>query len=231
MNQIERIASPEEQARQRDDELSAALRVAMPAIVTAVDLSRQVVSVRPALMGKLRGYEGQINEVQYPVLTEVPIVFPRACGLSVTYPVRVGDECLVIFADSCIDFWWQNGGIQSTNDTRKHDLSDGIAIFGLSSQPRKLSSVSSSAIEIRTDSRSDWISFQGGKLDININGSTSVTTHSATVTAQSTTVNCPNNTVNGSLTVTGNIHANGGVTSGSVSLQDHTHNHGPAPDK
>ncbi|WP_304625501.1 Gp138 family membrane-puncturing spike protein [uncultured Parasutterella sp.] len=224
MNQIERIASPEEQERQREDELSASIRVAMPAIVTAVDLSRQVVSVRPALMGKLRGYEGQVTESQYPVLTEVPIVFPRAGGLSITYPVKVGDECLVIFADSCIDFWWQNGGIQSTNDTRKHDLSDGIAIFGLSSQPRKLSNVSGSAIEIRTDSRSDWISFTGGKLDINIAGD-------VTVKASSTEINCPTNKINGSLTVSGTISAGGDISSGSVSLQNHRHNGGATPDK
>lgn len=224
MNQIERIASPEEQERQREDELSASLRVAMPAIVTAVDLSRQVVSVRPALMGKLRGYEGQINEVQYPVLTEVPIAFPRAGGLSITYPVKEGDECLVIFADSCIDFWWQNGGIQSTNDSRKHDLSDAIAVFGLSSQPRKLSNVSSSAIEIRTDSRSDWISLTSGKLDINIAGA-------VTVKASSTEINCPSNKINGSLQVSGTISAGGDISSSSVSLQNHRHNGGATPDK
>ena len=170
MNQLERIATPEEIERQKSEDLKAQIRVAMPAIVTSVDLGRQVVSVRPAIMGKLRGYEGNVTEVQYPVLTEVPIAFPRAGGLCITYPVAEGDECLVVFADTCIDFWWQSGGVQSPKDSRSHDLSDAIAIFGLSSQPRKLSDVSSNAIEIRTDSRSDYISLTAGKLDINING-------------------------------------------------------------
>ena len=114
-------------------------------------------------------------------LTEVPIAFPRAGGLCITYPVAVDDECLVVFADACIDFWWQSGGIQSPKDSRSHDLSDAIAIFGLSSQPRKLPSVSANAIEIRTDSRSDYISLTAGKLDIQINGETNVTANKSTV--------------------------------------------------
>lgn len=244
MNQLERIATPEEIERQKSEDLKAQIRVAMPAIVTSVDLARQVVSVRPALMGKLRGYEGNVTETQYPVLTEVPIAFPRAGGLCITYPVAVNDECLVVFADACIDFWWQSGGIQSPKDSRSHDLSDAIAIFGLSSQPRKLSNVSANAIEIRTDSRSDYISLTNGKLEIQINGETKVT-------AQKSLIVCPDNTIQGPLkvtglitgqggltvsggngaSVTGTIHATGDISSGTVSLQSHTHNHGPAPDK
>ena len=244
MNQLERIATPEEIERQKSEDLKAQIRVAMPAIVTSVDLARQVVSVRPALMGKLRGYEGNVTETQYPVLTEVPIAFPRAGGLCITYPVSENDECLVVFADACIDFWWQSGGVQSPKDSRSHDLSDAIAIFGLSSQPRKLSDVSADAIEIRTDSRSDYISLTAGKLDININGDVNVT-------AKKSKVVCPDNTVQGPLTVTGlitgqggitvsggngaqvsgSIHATGDITANTVSLQNHTHNHGPTPDK
>ena len=244
MNQLERIATPEEIERQKSEDLKAQIRVAMPAIVTSVDLARQVVSVRPALMGKLRCYEGNVTETQYPVLTEVPIAFPRAGGLCITYPVAEGDECLVVFADACIDFWWQSGGVQSPKDSRSHDLSDAIAIFGLSSQPRKLSDVSADAIEIRTDSRSDYISLTAGKLDININGDVNVT-------AKKSKVVCPDNTVQGPLTVTGlitgqggitvsggngaqvsgSIHATGDITANTVSLQNHTHNHGPTPDK
>ncbi len=48
MNQLERIATPEEIERQKSEDLKAQIRVAMPAIVTSVDLGRQVVSVRPA---------------------------------------------------------------------------------------------------------------------------------------------------------------------------------------
>lgn len=244
MNQLERIATPEEIERQKSEDLKAQIHVAMPAIVTSVDLARQVVSVKPAILGKLRGYEGNVTETPYPVFTEVPIAFPRAGGLCITYPVAEGDECLVVFADACIDFWWQSGGVQSPKDSRSHDLSDAIAIFGLSSQPRKLPDVSGNAIEIRTDSRSDYISLTAGKLDININGAVNVT-------AKTSKVVCPDNTIQGPLKVTGlitgqggitvsggngaqvsgSIHATGDITANTVSLQNHTHNHGPAPDK
>ncbi|MFW8450019.1 Gp138 family membrane-puncturing spike protein, partial [Klebsiella pneumoniae] len=62
--------------------------------------------------------------VNLPLLVDVPVVFPRGGGCTLTFPVKPGDECLVIFADRCIDFWWQSGGIQEPVDERMHDLSD-----------------------------------------------------------------------------------------------------------
>lgn len=55
-----------------------------------------------------------------------------------TFPIKKDDECLVIFSDLSIDNWWESGNVQNPVEQRRHDLSDGMAIFGLKNQ-KKLS--------------------------------------------------------------------------------------------
>lgn len=236
MNQFERISDPEEAEQKKLDSLSAQIRVAMPGIVKGVNLAAQTVTVQIALQGKISDDNGEAW-TNMPLLQDVPIVWPRAGGFALTLPVKTGDECLVVFGDRCIDSWWQSGGVQKPMDERTHDLSDAFAVFGITSQPRKLANVQSDAIEIRTDSRSDYISLKNGALNINIAGAITVNCNSATITS-------PSNTINGPLTVTGLISGQGGMTisggsganvtgnltttgdvkANGISLQTHTHN-------
>ena len=65
------------------------------------------------------------------------MVMPRAGGYVLGFAPQVGDECLVVFADCCIDSWWQSGSVQSQADSRRHDLSDGFAILGCWSQQNR----------------------------------------------------------------------------------------------
>lgn len=44
------------------------------------------------------------------------------------FPIIPGDECLVVFSDLSIDNFWLNGNVQNPVESRRHDLSDGIAI-------------------------------------------------------------------------------------------------------
>ena len=78
------------------------------------------------------------------------MVFPGGGGWSITFPVSKGDEALVVFASRCIDDWWQSGGVGIQPDLRMHDLSDGFAIIGPRSQPRKLNpAISTIAVDSR----------------------------------------------------------------------------------
>lgn len=212
MLQNERVANPEELEQVRIERMLGNLRTASPGIVKEVDLSRQTVTVQLAIQGKIVDQSGVAKWINMPLLTDVPIIWPRAGGFSLTFPVAIGDECLVVFGERCIDSWWQSGGVQKPIDDRQHDLSDAFAIFGPTSQPRKLKNVQANAVELRTDSRSDYISLKNGSLDINIVGAANVKCGSATVEARTTTVNSPSNTINGPLTVTGLITGQGGMT-------------------
>ncbi|HHZ8175830.1 TPA: Gp138 family membrane-puncturing spike protein [Klebsiella pneumoniae] len=135
--------------------LNEQLRVAMPGIIQSFDPGDDdrppTCVVQPAIRYIERDNDGNKSTKDYPLLVDVPVVFPRGGGCTLTFPVKAGDECLVIFADRCIDFWWQSGGIQDPVDERMHDLSDAFCIVGPQSQAKKISGISTSAVELRSD--------------------------------------------------------------------------------
>ena len=87
----------------------------------------------PVLCSELNGI---IKYVQYPLLINIPILFQQVGGYVISFPIKKGDECLVIFSDLSIDNWWLKGNVQNPVEIRRHDLSDGIAIFGLKNQEK-----------------------------------------------------------------------------------------------
>ncbi|WP_339054007.1 Gp138 family membrane-puncturing spike protein [Arsenophonus endosymbiont of Crataerina pallida] len=131
--------------------ISSQLRVAMPAIVQSFDASKVTCVVQPAIKGALTDTKGNSQSVNLPLLVDVPVVFPRGGAVTMTFPIKSGDECLVVFADRCIDFWWQNGGIQEAIDPRQHDLSDAFAFIGPQSQVQKISNINQDAMQLRSD--------------------------------------------------------------------------------
>src|ERR1019366_1339884 len=88
---------------------------------------------------------------------DVPIVFPSAGGFTITLPITVGDEVLVIFSSRCIDGWWQNGGIQAPIEFRMHDLSDGFAIPGPKSLPHVIPNISTTGAQIRNNAGTTYV--------------------------------------------------------------------------
>ncbi len=127
------------------------LRVALPGIIQSFDPETVTCTVQPAIYGQRLGDDGALVSEEIPILPDVPVVFPRGGGCTLTFPVKSGDECLLVFSDRCIDFWWQSGGVQEPVDPRQHDLSDAFAIVGPQSQAKKISGISTSAVELRSD--------------------------------------------------------------------------------
>ncbi|WP_274537266.1 Gp138 family membrane-puncturing spike protein, partial [Escherichia coli] len=77
----------------------SALRVSMPGIVQSFDPDTVTVVVQPAIKGYEPDSNGINQSTTLPLLVDVPVVFPRGGGCTLTFPVKAGDECLVIFAD------------------------------------------------------------------------------------------------------------------------------------
>ena len=92
-----------------------------------------------------------------PLLLDCPVVFPSAGNCTLTFPIKQGDECLVIFASRCIDAWWAYGGIQNQQVMRMHDLSDGFVIPGPKSKPKAITNISSSAVQLRSNDGQSFI--------------------------------------------------------------------------
>lgn len=146
----ERTNSEYEFFQRMGEKFGTDLRVAMPGIVQSFDPIEQTVVVQPAIKERIVDQYGNVSMVKLPLLLDVPVVFFRAAGFVVTMPVQKDDECLVIFGDMCIDAWWSNGGdpVQTQIEKRRHDLSDGFAIVGIWSQPKRLDDYNMYATEI-----------------------------------------------------------------------------------
>lgn len=152
------LGSKEQADAQLAQAIMSAMRVSIPGIIQSFDPDAVTAVIQPAIKGVEHDTSGAEISVNLPLLVDVPVVFPRGGGCTLTFPVTAGDECLVIFADRCIDFWWQSGGIQEPVDGRMHDLSDAFCIVGPQSQAKKISGISTSAVELRSDDGSAKLS-------------------------------------------------------------------------
>lgn len=163
-----RTAGDLDKARRERSDFSRTLRVAIPGIVTEVNYSAQTVSVQPTIREKIE-MDGTYQWVELPILINVPFFVYSGGGYCITLPVSPGDECLVIFADSCIDAWWQSGGVQNQVERRRHDLSDGMAIIGFRSQVRTVPRYSDNSVQVRTEDGGTFIDLKPGQVTINAN--------------------------------------------------------------
>lgn len=167
----ERTMDEIEIARRTLDAASIDLRVAAPGIIQSVDYGRQTCTVQLAIREQLN-HEGDLEWVEIPTLPDVPFFVYSGGGYCLTLPVAPGDECLVVFGDSCMDAWWQNGGVQNQAEHRRHDLSDGFAIVGFRSQPNVVRGFSSGSAMLRNESGSAYIEITGDAIHIQSGGTT-----------------------------------------------------------
>ena len=170
MDRRERLDDPVEAQRAALDGRQAEIWTALPGIFQSFDPEALTASVQPAIRGEVAGETGTARTVDMPLLVDVPVVFPHGGGYSLTFPIRPGDECLVVFASRCIDAWWQSGGIQSPAEARMHDLSDGFAIPGPWSQAAKIGDVSASAVQLRSDDGASCVEIPGQAVNLNSPG-------------------------------------------------------------
>jgi hypothetical protein len=130
--------------------LQSRLWTALPGIVNKYDAAKMTVSVQPAIKGRVLKKDGEWNnEVTLPLLEDCPVQFPGGKDTVFTFPIAEGDEGIIILSSRCIDAWWQSGGIQTQAEYRMHDLSDGMFIPGIFSQPRVIPNVNVDFPELR----------------------------------------------------------------------------------
>lgn len=60
------------------------------------------------------------------------------CNPFETFPLKQGDECILLFSDREIESWFINGDVNPEGYTRMHDLTDAIAIVGIRSLPNMI---------------------------------------------------------------------------------------------
>ena len=203
------VAGEQETLNQLKKQVSSMLRVALPGTVESFDAETVTATIQLGVLGLSDGESTALS-----VLNDVPVMFPRGGGCSLTFPVNKGDECLVIFADRSIDFWWQSGGIQEPVDARVHDLSDAFCIVGPQSQAKKISGISTVSAQLRTDDGAAFIELSSGhdvtvktpgKLTASADGGTEITS--------------PEIILNGNVTINGNLSQGMGDSGGAATMR------------
>lgn len=145
------------------------------------------------------------EDVTYPLLQDVPVQFPAGGGFTLTFPVKRGDECLLIFNQRSIAEWAKSndGGVQESGSRMTYSMDDAIAIVGINASRTvgsTLPSINEDEPELRTNDGSVKLRITTGGIEVD-----------------------GNLDVGGDITATGNIEAQGDVVAGTVSLKNHSH--------
>jgi Phage protein Gp138 N-terminal domain len=201
------------------DGRQARIWTAMPCIVQSVDFDQMTITAQPAIMGVQTNGDGTTENINMPLLVDVPLCFPSAGGFLLTLPISSGDEVLVILASRCIDSWWQSGGVGVAPELRMHDLSDGFALPGPRSLPNVVSAISPVNAQLRNDSGTTYLEITPTGL-INLVAPAGVTVEGNLAITGGLTVT---GNVVGDLTITGNVVVDGEVTAGAIPLTTHVH--------
>lgn len=162
-----------------DDQISGKLldvHTSMPAIVISYNADERTVTAQPAIQRVFSEGEGLEGATNLPPCVDVPVIFPMGGGYELTFPIKAGDECLLIFSERCIDNWFGTGEPSEPADFRQHDLSDAIAYVGIRSlknkQPTWTGGVElhGNGNHVRIDANSVQLSAGGATLKLTASG-------------------------------------------------------------
>jgi len=191
------------------------VHTALPARVLSFDAATQTASVQTGIKRLFIDNAGEnetIRPENLPVINNVPVIFPKGGGYSLTFPVAAGDECLLIFVERGLDTWHDTGKDSAPLGRRMHDLTDAVCYVGLSSMPAKIPVYSDSAVRLQSDDGNSHVEIEGSEI---------------TVTATSVKIDADDSTITGALRVDGGITTGGDVVSDlGISLNTHIHAHG-----
>ena len=125
----------------------------LPVIVTKASEDGHSISVKAAVKIPQRQDDNSVTYVELPELTNIPINFPGAGGITNTFPTKVGDEGWIDFSTRGHGFWRQQGGVQQPQDSEINGLGSGTFRPGARSDPNKLKGVSTTSAQTRTDDK------------------------------------------------------------------------------
>jgi len=146
-------------------------------VIESFDPEKQTAVIQPAIKRivttESRSTVTYTSE-NYPLLVNVPIVFPGGGDWFLTFPVKNGDECILLSMERSIGNWKKFGGLQDPdNFKRKLSFKDVVAMVGIQSQASTLKEFNSTEPEIRN--RDGTIKMTMGSEGMLLTGNLNVT--------------------------------------------------------
>lgn len=106
----------------------ADFHTAMAGVVEKYNPKTRRADIQPSLKRKMPG--GKFME--FPVIPDVPVRYSGSMEFTIHFPLKKGDEVLLLFTERATDKWKASGGkgIEEP-DPRRFDLQDCVAVPGL----------------------------------------------------------------------------------------------------
>jgi len=100
-------------------------------------IENRLLDVHTALIGRVEKYDAstQLADIQptlkdLPLLVDVPVLFPRAGGFFISFPIQIGDFIQVIFNETSIDDFLTESASKIDSASR-FNLQGAVAIPGI----------------------------------------------------------------------------------------------------
>lgn len=224
---------------------------AIPCIVVAVHLDKQMVDIQPSL--NQRFVDGTIKE--RPPILGVPIAFQVSKSAGFTFPLNVGDTGLAVFSMRNLDSWKSGTGYPTTPlNAAKFDKGDAVFIPGIqppsiavgNPQKRFWEHDTDDAVvvnnigtefeaELRIKPSGNVVINTKAKVEVNCNeaeviADTSLSLHTAELNINALQTNWTGDiTLTGNLSQSGNYTTIGTLTFNGVNFSTHVHGTSPGP--
>lgn len=113
------------------------MHTAMIAKVENYDAAKQLVDVAPVLKRSIETIDGEFVSEQLPMLCDVPVLFPRAGGFFISFPLQRGDFVQLLFNETDIEAWLDDRE-PTISHGQRFTLQGAIAIPGIFPQAKAL---------------------------------------------------------------------------------------------
>ncbi|MBU6429424.1 MAG: hypothetical protein KGR26_10465, partial [Cyanobacteria bacterium REEB65] len=143
------------------------LHTALPARVEKYDSANQRADVKPVFLRVFLDEDGNERTYEYPILTDVPVHFPRGGGAFIHLPIAAGDLVLLVCAQRSLDRYLETDGkhVIDTQDARRHHISNAVAFAGLATSKNNVSLSNAKDLIIGLEDGSAEVHVQpGGKV-------------------------------------------------------------------
>lgn len=109
----------------------ATVHTSMPGVIVSYDGATQKAVVQPVIRASRYDSDGEIESYQFPVIPNVPILFPSSADFSIVFPLEPDDPVTLLFMERSTDEWRATGEQDITPASlRRFDLSDCVAVPG-----------------------------------------------------------------------------------------------------
>lgn len=210
--------------RAQIDGALANVHTCCPGIIDSFDPATLTAQVQPAVR-KLYFPDGEDGIwMDLPLLVDVPVVVLGGGGFALTFPIRSGDECLLLFAERSVDNWHETGNVSEQAHAGMHSLHDAFALVGVRSKAHLITGYNNEGVELRSEDGQTVVRLDlDGELHLK-QGDNSFDMTLAGVEIAGSTIRLSGQVIlDHKMIGTGGADFTGDVTANGVSLQTHVH--------